>query len=435
MRKKQGKKLLAMVLSIGMAAGLLSGCTTKEKAEVTTSGEGTQEAGKTVVSYWSGLTGADGDVLQDLITVYNETNALNVEVRLDTMPWDSLYQKLSTTLAVGEGPDIFTLQTERIGTYAKPGALASLDSLYAEKGVDASVIPPAYEKNLKYNGSYYGVPQNFATLLLYYNKDLFKKAGLDPEAPPTNWDELEEYALKLSGGTGGEQQYGFGLATNNTIPMWPILLWQNGGDFIGADGVSVFNSPENIETVTRWSKLIKEDKIAPPTMTGGEIDKLFESGKLGMYFCGPWTAVTLEKTGVSFEYGIAQVPVGPKTNVTLGNGVATVMASSSKKQEAVYDFLKYWNSVDTQVIWSLETGFPPARTDILEDERLKENPYVLEFAKASEHAEFYLQQLMNFDQIESQAILPAMESILLTDEDVKTALDKAAATMNTLLAH
>ena len=139
------------------------------------------------------------------------------------MSWDSLYQKLATALPVGEGPDIIAYNTEYIASYAESGALAVINDLYETGGMDAKAIPAAMEENLKYNGEYYGVPCNMATLLLYYNKDLFAAAGLDPEAPPTTWDELESAALALTKEVDGEQQYGFGMATNNTIQMWPIM--------------------------------------------------------------------------------------------------------------------------------------------------------------------------------------------------------------------
>ena len=166
-------------------------------------------------------------------------------------------------------------------------------------------------------------------------------------------------------------------------------------------------------------------------MTGAEIDKLFESQKLGMYFCGPWATSGLVKAGVNFS--VAQAPKGPKAQVTQGNGVGMYMTASSKNKEAVYDFFKYWNTKDTQVEWSLGTGFPLARTDVVNDPRLKKNPYIAEFSKPSDTSEFYLQQLTNFAEIDTQALTPAYEAILLQGADVKKTLDTAADTINSLL--
>lgn len=437
------KQLVAIGLAGILAmSGFMTGCSgsngKQDQGQTDTKVSGSEAAGntnaekgttdkKTVLTFWNGFTGPDKVILEELVKEYNETNSKNIEVQLNIMPWDSLYQKLATVLPIGEGPDILAMATERIGTYAEPGAFVPVDDIYTSGVVDEMVVPEALKENLKYNGTYYGVPMNFATLLLYYNKTIFKEAGLDPEAPPTTWDELESYAGQIVEKT---EKYGFDMAVKETTPMWCIMLWGNGGDII-KDGKPVFNSPENVETITRWAANIRDKKFGPEVLAGGEIDKLFESQKLAMYFCGPWAAGGFEKAGIDF--GVAQAPKGPKAQVTQANGVGMYLTSSSKNKEAVYDFFGWWNSKDTQVKWSLGTGFPPARTDIADDERMKENPYIAEFAKPANDSQMYLQQLTNFAEIDSQAIIPAFEKILLENADVQKTLDEANAAIESLL--
>lgn len=418
------KKILATMLVAVMAIStMLTGCSkggSQEKKEA-------KEGEKTVITFWNGFTGSDKETLEALVKEYNETNDKNIEVDMTIMPWDSLYQKLSTVLSVGEGPDMLAMATERIGTYAEPGAFAEVNDVYEEGIVDESVIPETLKENLKYDGKYYGVPMNFATLLLYYNKTMFKDAGLDPEAPPATWEELEQYAQQIVEKTGN---YGFDMAVKETTPMWCIMLWGNGGDII-EDGKAVFNSDQNVETITRWAENIRDKKFGPEVLTGGEIDKLFESQKLGMYFCGPWATNGFENAGIDF--GVAQAPKGPQEQVTQANGVGLYLTSSSKKQEAVYDFFGWWNSKETQTKWSVGTGFPPARTDIGDSEELAKNPYIAEFSKPANESKMYLQQLTNFAEIDNQAIVPAFEKILLENADVKATLDEANEKIESLL--
>ena len=448
------KRLLACMLAGVMAVSALAGCGStgnggqeQSAAPEAESAENTEEAEapaadnatednaeaetnngeKTVITFWNGFTGSDRETLEALVKEYNETNDKNIEVQMDIMPWDSLYQKLATALPVGEGPDILAMATERIGSYADPGALAAVDDIYSSGIVDETVVPETLKENLKYDGKYYGVPMNFATLLLYYNKTIFEEAGLDPEKAPETWEELEQYAQQIVEKTG---KYGFDMAVKDTTPMWCIMLWGNGGDII-KDGKAVFNSPENVETVTRWAENIRDKKFGPEVLTGGEIDKLFESQKLAMYFCGPWATNGFTNAGI--DYGVAQAPKGPKEQVTQANAVGMYMTSSSKNKEAVYDFFGWWNSKDTQVKWSLGTGFPPARTDIADDERMKENPYIAEFAKPANESKMYLQQLTNFAEVDTQAIVPAFEKILLENADVQEALDEANAVIESLI--
>ena len=187
-----------------------------------------------------------------------------------------------------------------------------------------------------------------------------------------------------------------------------------------------------METITRWAENIRDKGFGPEVLTGGEIDKLFESQKLGMYFCGPWATTGLKNAGVDF--GVAQAPAGPAGQVTQANAVGMYLTSSSEQKEAVYDFFRWWNTKDTQVKWSLGTGFPPARTDMADDERLNENPYIAEFSKPIENgSKMYLQQLSNFSDIDTQVIIPAFEKILLENADVKTTLDEANKQMEEMI--
>ncbi len=432
---KKGTRLASLAISALLVLSAMTGCGSSTTGSSSAAAQANSEngasaaapAGKTVVTFWNGFTGSDRTTLESLVKKYNETNDKNVEIQMEIMPWDSLYQKLATVLSVGQGPDILAFATERIGTYAESGALASLDDVYSQKYVDSSVVPVALDENLKYKGTYYGVPMNFATLLLYYNKTILKEAGLDPAAPPKDWDELEKYALQITEKTG---KYGFGMATSETTPMWPIMLWGNGGSIMDDQGKCVLNSKENVETVTRGASLIRDKKIGPATSTGAEIDKLFESQKLAMYFCGPWATTGFKQAGIDF--GVAQAPKGPKEQVTQGNAVGMYMTATSKNKDAVYDFFKWWNSKDTQVEWSLGTGFPLARTDALDDPRLASNPYIAEFSKPANSSKFYLQQLTNFADVDTQGIVPAFEAILLQNADVQSTLNDATQTIDSL---
>lgn len=200
------KKMLAVIMGVSMVAGMTSAVHAESA-----------DGDKTVITYWNGFTGTDGEVMQKIIDTYNETNTLNVEVQMERVSWDTLYQQLATSLPTGEGPDITAFATERIGGYAESGAIMPINDIYESGEVDSSKIPEVFDQNLRYDGDYYGVPVNIASLALYYNKDLFDEAGIDYPNDDWTWDDLEEAAIALSKEVDGEQQYGFGMATNNTI--------------------------------------------------------------------------------------------------------------------------------------------------------------------------------------------------------------------------
>ncbi len=442
---KKMKKFLSIMMCATMVFGLTA-CKSVEKpkkadnqTEVTQTAQATEtpaetaSGDKTVITYWNGFTGTDGEVMQKIIDDYNASNDLNVEVQMERVSWDTLYQQLVTSLPVGEGPDITAFATERIGGYAESGAIVPINDIYSDGKVDSSKIPAVFNENLQYNGNYYGVPVNIASLVLYYNKDIFDEAGIEYPSNDWTWDDLENAALALTKDINGEHQYGFGMATNNTIQMWPIMIWAGGGDFI-KDGKSVFNSAENVATITRWADLIRNKKIGPLACTGADIDTLFSTGKLGMYFCGPWAAGSFDAAGVN--YGMAGVPAGPAGKATLAQGVGMYMTSSAKEEHkaAIYDFFAYWQGVDAQVKWSGSVGYPVTNTDAAADSRLADNEAVALFSDQVQYAHFYLQQLTNFSEIDVDVITPAIEKILLEGADVQDTLDSATKQMDKLLA-
>ncbi len=300
---------------------------------------------KVVLKYWNGFTGPDRPALEALVKKFNETHP-NIEVQMDIMPWDSLFQKLLTSMTVGAEPDIAAFSFRNLPEYAKAGVLMPLDDLYGGSGIDPKTLPPAYLDIIKYDGKYYGAPMNFATLMMYYNKDLFKAGGLDPENPPKTWEEWTAAVQKLTkdeNGDGKPEQYGLVLADHQTIPMWPILVWGNGGKFISDDGKkSMLDDPKTQEAFQVWGEMVAKQGISPVGLTGGEADKLFETGKAAMEMNGPWMTGGYTKAGLNYD--VAPVPSGPGGQVTLADAVVMVINKNTKNKEAAYEFFKFWNS-------------------------------------------------------------------------------------------
>lgn len=389
---------------------------------------------KVTLNFWNGFTGPDRPALEALVKQFNETHP-DIEVKLDITPWDSLLQKLPTSMAVGGNPDLAAFTFRLLPQYASNQLLEPLDDLYGANGIDPTTLPPAYLDIIKYDGVNYAAPMNFATLMMYYNKDLFKKAGLNPDNPPKTWKEWKEAILALTideNQDGKPEQYGMVLADNQTIPMWPILVWGNGGRFLTDDlKASRLDDPKTVEAFKIWGDMVVQHKFTPVGLTGGEADKLVETGRAAMEMNGPW--MTTGYTAAGLNYDVAPIPAGPAGQVTLADAVVMVVNKKSQHKEAAYEFMKFWNSIEAQIYWAVNTGFPPTRLDIIEDPALNKNPFVAKFAKAAPYARFYLSGTDKANQIDSDIVTPAIQLIARGITPADQALESAAKKANRLL--
>jgi ABC-type glycerol-3-phosphate transport system substrate-binding protein len=359
-------------------------------------------AAPVTLTYWSGFTGGDKQAYLDLIKKFNDTHP-NIQVDYQLQPWDSIAQKLPTAIISGSGPDLATpdYNVATIQQYVANGLALPLDDLIPQVG--QGVLPQAVIDSFSVGGKLYAAPANYATLLLYYNKDLLSKAGI--AAPPKTMTALQDDAVKLSNGNG---QYGISLADNATIQMWPVLIWSDGGDLI-SNKCSALADPKTIGTVEKWSALIRDKKISPVGSTGQDADNLFAAGKAAFEINGPWAAGQYKSAGVNFD--VAPVPVGDSGKpVTLASTVPTIVSSKTAHPKEAQTFLAWWLSKDTQAQLSTAAAYAPSRNDMATDPSITSNPTVAAFAAQVPNARLYLPTEKDFAKIDTGIFIPAIQS-------------------------
>jgi len=425
-------RLLAIPVILSM---VLVGCNPSTSSQPTETDvpAATQASEKVVITFWNGFTGGDRPTFEALFQEFNDTHP-NIELKVDIQPWDTLGQKLPAALASGVGPDVST-PDYNVGTiwqYVNSGSIAPLDEIYGmEPGkIDINAMPPEVLEGFTRDGHIWAVPVNFGTLLLYYNKDLLAEAGY--AEPPKTMEEFQEYAAKLTkkDDAGNVIQYGIALAENQTIPMWPILIWANGGDLTNDKGCSMLNDPKTVEAIKSWADLIVNEGISPVGLTGGDADNLFAAGKAAFEMNGPWAAGQYGPAGINFD--VAPIPVGPAGAVTLVSTTPMVMSASTENKEAAYEFLVWWISKDTQRTLALGAGFPPARTDMADDPAFSENPLLQKFSAAAPYSRLYLPNAELFSQIDVDIFQPAIGRIT-RGESADVVLQEAHQQLNQLL--
>jgi multiple sugar transport system substrate-binding protein len=417
-KKRRGVLLGALAIGLGLATA----CSSGGGSTPSSSSGGT--AGHVTLTYWNGFTGPDGPTVTKLVKEFNQTHP-NITINMSIMPWDVFYEKLLPALAAGNGPNMVAMDTQQLPQYATKNVFLPLTSYYSNAANDTSALVAGAVAGTKVNGTEYAVPVNFAPLMLYWNKTLFAKAHI--AGPPTNWTQWQSDAVKLSHG-GKSPQYGIALAENNTIPMWPILLWSNGGGITNAGATAgMLSDPASVSAVTQWSNLVIKEGIAPLNITGADADSLFQAQKAAMEMNGPWATTGYKTAGVDF--GLAPIPAGPAKTITLADVVAmSLNAKDSPAQvSAAETFFTWWNSKNSQIDYAVNTGFVPTTTDVTAAD-LSANPDVAQFEAVASTAQPY-NLGTQYTNIETDTWEPAIEKIL-QGAPVASTLDGANSQIN-----
>ncbi|MFD1720354.1 ABC transporter substrate-binding protein [Amnibacterium endophyticum] len=385
-------------------------------------------AGPVKLTVWTGFTGGDRPGYDQIVKDFNASHE-DIQVSMSVQPWDSITQKLPSAWLTGSGPDIAAPSSDpnAIAQYVKTNSVLPITATGSGASeVNVDKIAPALIKEYTYNGKLYAVPANYATLSLYYNKKLFAAAGID--GPPKTVDELLADAKKLT--VPEKKQYGLVLADNQTIQMWPILQWLEGGDIVDSKNCSVLQTPAGRASLSPWVDAVVNDKISPVGLTGAEADSLFSAGKAAMELNGPWAAPGYKSAGI--DLGLAPVPVGKDgKSVTLGSTAPLAISAKTKYPEQAQEFLAYWTSKSAQKQFSLTTGFPTLRTDLADDADLKANDIISTFTEQVPDARLYLPQVPQATQVDANGYVPLIGRIT-RGQDIAAETAAAAKTINAL---
>ena len=265
------------------------------------------------------------------------------------------------------------LQVFEVGTasmMAAKGAIKPVYEVMAESGLPFdpnAYLPTVTGYYTTRDGRMLSMPFNSSTPVLYYNKDMFKKAGLDPNKPPRTWPEVAETARKLI--KAGVVQYGFSTAWISWIHIENFSAWHNvpigtkANGFAGLDTEFVFNSPVHVKHVQQLADWQKENIF----IYGGRRNlgnAKFASGEVAMYTESSAGYAGFKKTA-KFEFGTSMLPYWPDVkgapqNTIIGGASLWVMAGHSKEEyKAVADFFNYLSSAEVQADWHQFTGYLP----------------------------------------------------------------------------
>jgi sn-glycerol 3-phosphate transport system substrate-binding protein len=296
--------------------------------------------------------------------------------------------KALTAVKSGDPPVMSILLSTDMFTLIDEDAIVPFDDLIKtdeDRGWLKSFYP-AFMENSQTGGKTWGIPFQRSTIVMYYNKELFKEAGLDPNKPPATWKETTEYAQKLTkrDASGKVTQWGVQIPSSG-FPYWlfQALAIENGVNLMNQAGTEVYyDKPEVIAAVQYWVDLVKKDKVHPEGIVEwGTTPKDFFEKKAAMV----WTTtgnLTNVKANAKFDFGVAMLPANKQRGSPTGGGNFYIFKKSTPQQrEAAFKFIKWVTTPQRAAQWGIDTGYVAVRADAWDTPVMKQ--YVAGFPAAA----------------------------------------------------
>ncbi|MGI8330277.1 ABC transporter substrate-binding protein [Actinomadura scrupuli] len=427
--RRIGERIAAT--TVALALGTVAGCS-----------GGSDDSGgtaksKDAVIVWHGYTEVEAKAFTDLGLEWNKAHP-DQKVNLTFGGSnDDVLKKTLASFVSGKAPGIAYQYGSSINTLSKRSQTQDLTSLVKSSpdfqwddffvAVQQAATTP--------DGKIYGVPALVDNLALVYNKKLFDAAGLSYPTPDWTWTDFQNAARKLT--DPAKKQYGWSYVNDgseDTVWRYIAMLWQAGGDLLSPDGKkSAFDSPAGLAAMQLLHDMAVTDRSVYLETGDGQYQNLFNSGKIGMLWTGPWDLSTINK---DISYG-AQVLPAKITHATIA-GPDNFMLFNKGDRDTAWAFLKWLDSAETHLKFSLATGDLPLRESETKlpgyQDFLKKYPANKVFVdNLAKNVTKSRPNIPEYPKI-SQVLGTAIQSVLLGKAQPQKALDQARDQIDQILA-
>ena len=423
--KKSIKKLISVIVATAAIGTMLTGCGGSNSSTGSSKGDVTL-----TYAIWDKNQEPGMRKMADAFEAKNPGIKVNVEVTA----WDQYWTKLDAGATGGSLPDVFWMHPNQAARYSSNSVLMDLtDKIKSSKLVDLSKFSKDLVKIYENNGKNYGMPKDFDTIGLWYNKTLFDEAGIAYPDETWTWDKLLEVSKKLTNPTKGI--YGFG-APLDLQQGFDNFIYQNGGEVISADKTkSTLDTKETKDAIEWYANLSLKDKVSPTNNQFSEVSysAFFESGKTAMGLFGSWM---LSEFGAN-EYvakncDVAVLPQG-KQRATIINGLANCVAESTSHKEEAWKFVEFLGSQEANKIQAESGAAIPAyegTADAWVNVSKKFNSKVYVDMLPYAHINAYSKETEAWQNAEKAALIKGFTGEI----PVSDACDQAAKKVNEILA-
>jgi multiple sugar transport system substrate-binding protein len=366
----------------------------------------------------------DEKIYNDAIARFNKRYP-NVKVNnnfTQVVNWGDYINKIQASIASGDAPDIINIATEGVEYGLNKKLYLSLNNyMKQDQSVQALVndVSPALVKGFTKDGQTYLLPNNWNTMLVYYNTKLFGKAGIPRPSNDWTWQDFLTTAKKLTSGSGASKVYGFGIPTY-TFAYMPWIYSNNASTASEDLKTPTLDAPGTVEAIQFVRDLVYKGQVAP-NPTGGDPTSLFQAGKIAMTAAPANLAATLA-SNKDFKYDVLPMPSN-KSNMNVFGAAGFAMYSQSKNKDLSWELLKELASQDTQKAWAASgTSNPTTKT-------AQQSP---EFAASKPHPELFYNQIDHAKPVAAPSFFGTMDAAfqkamtsIYAGADVASALKQA----------
>lgn len=433
------KKLFGVLCVIASVTLLLGAC--QKKTDAAQTGEVVQ-----LDMYFPVSVGGGPDAI--ISALCDQFHAENPGIKINPVYAGSYAEtrtKVQAAIKSGNTPAIALMFSIDLFSLLSMDVLYDYDSFCktAEDRAWLAGFYPGFMANSSTGGKIYGVPWQRSTIILYYNKDAFTAAGLDPEKPPANWNEMRDMAKKLTRKEGNvTTRYGIQIPSDKAgYAYWMLQTFctqQNGFNLMNEAGTEVyFDDPRTIKALEYWKSLSDDGSQAPGTSAWATTPTDFLQQKTAMIYHTTGNLTNIRRNA-GFNFGTAMLPADTSRGSPTGGGNFYIFKGVPEKQtQAAFTFIKWMtNDPDRVAQWSIDTGYVATRPEAYETEKLK--AYTNEFPQAlvaRDQLQYGYAEFSVYDQGRVQDILDtAIEAVMTGQESAASAMKTAQSRADAVLA-
>jgi multiple sugar transport system substrate-binding protein len=381
------------------------------------------------LSIWARSSSANA--AQHMIDLWNASHDDKIE--LTTIPDNQMVTKLATSVQAGDVPDLISFDLIFMPDFMKAGLLTDLtDTLGADPNQEK--VAKAFRDLASYEGRLYGTGFTPDVSILLYNKDLFRKAGLDPEQPPKTIGEIEAFAKQIKANVPDAYGYYFsGSCGGCNIFTQAPMMWASGATLLPTSGDAPAMDGTGVKEVLTMLRNLWTEGVIPESAeadTGANFQATFETGTIGMQGSGGFAIAALKANHPDMDFGIAPLPgVNPGEASSFVGGDVIAIPKGAKNAELATQFIQWQLTDEAQLEGLAKNLILPSRSDLADNKYFQEEPRYITTAAAVGIGQtpyaFRFNDMVNADQSPWLTMLQTA----IFDGDIDGAIETARQTM------